>query len=186
MSKTRNERKRQKEELFFYLTVAVWAVFCVWCLYHGLQKQVYEPVEEPVPETITVVSEAQLYQKPEIEQVEEANEVIDLTKFKQIENATLTHYCICKSCCGKETDHPAYGITASGRKAEPYLSVAVDPFLIPLGSTVYIDYGDGEIKEYRADDTGSGVAGAHIDLCVSDHEEALELGVKTVKVWWSE
>lgn len=179
MSKTRNERKRQKEELFFYLTVAVWAVFCVWCLYHGLQKQVpvYEPVEEVVEPIVVEII-------PEEPQEEEPN--LDLVKMPSVVNATLTHYCICKKCCGKEPDHPAYGITASGRKAEPYLSVAVDPFLIPLGSTVYIDYGDGEIKEYRADDTGSGVAGAHLDLCVSSHAEALELGVKTVKVWWSE
>lgn len=178
MSKTRNERKQQKEELFFYLIVAIWAVFCVWCLYHGLEKQMPEPIEIPMEEPVTVEI---VHEEPK-----EEEPTLDLTKLKQIENATLTHYCICKKCCGKEPDHPAYGITASGRTAEPYLSVAVDPFMIPLGSTVYIDYGDGEIKEYRADDTGSGVAGAHIDLCVSDHEEALELGVKTVKVWWSE
>lgn len=177
MSKTRNDKKRQREELFFYLSVAAWAVFCVWCLYHGLLRQVPEPVEEVVePVVVEVVPE-----------VKEEPTIIDpMAKFPSIENATLTHYCICKKCCGKEPDHPAYGITASGRTAEPYLSVAVDPFLIPLGSTVYIDYGDGEIKEYRADDTGSGVAGAHIDLCVTEHEEALELGVKTVRVWWKE
>lgn len=177
---TRNERKRNREELFFYLAVAVWAVFCVWCLYHGLQKQI--PVEEPIEismeEPITV---AMIHEDPKQEEPK-----LDLTKFPSIVNATLTHYCVCEKCCGKEPDHPAYGITASGRVAEPYLSVAVDPFVIPLGSTVYIDYGDGEIKEYRADDTGSGVIGAHIDLCVTEHEEALELGVKTVRVWWDE
>ena len=175
MSKTRNERKRQKEELFFYLAVAVWAVFCVWCLYHGLEKRIPEPVEEVVePVVVEVISE-----EPEAEK-------LDMTKFPSIENATLTHYCVCKKCCGKDESHPAYGITASGRVAEPYVSVAVDPFMIPLGSKVYIDYGDGEIFEYRADDTGSAIAGAKIDLCVSDHEEALELGVKTVQVWWDE
>ena len=157
--------------------VAAWAVFCVWCLFHGLQKQV--PVEEPeevIEEPITV---AIILEEPKEEEQE-------LVKLPSIENATLTHYCICERCCGKTPDHPAYGITASGRKAEPYVSVAVDPFLIPLGSKVYVDYGDGELHEYRADDTGSAVAGAHIDLCVQDHQEALELGVKTVRVWYEE
>lgn len=179
MSKTRNEKKRQREELFFYLTVAAWAVFCVWCLYHSLLKQVpvYEPVEEVVEPVVVEV----------IPEIKEEPTIIDpMAKFPSIENATLTHYCICKKCCGKEPDHPAYGITASGRTAEPYVSVAVDPFMIPLGSTVYIDYGDGEIFEYRADDTGSAIIGAKLDLCVTDHEEALELGVKTVRVWWKE
>lgn len=103
-----------------------------------------------------------------------------------IENATITHYCICEKCCGKAPGHPAYGITASGREAEPYYSVAVDPFLIELGTTLYLDFGDGELVECRADDTGASVNGAHIDLCVSDHQEALELGVKTAAVYIGE
>lgn len=164
------------------LVILLWAIACVYCLCQA-EQEVYEPVEEPMAETITV---SNFVEEPQEEQIEEVEEVIDLTKMKQIENATLTHYCICKKCCGKDEDHPAYGITASGRKAEPYVSVAVDPILIPLGSTVYIDYGDGEIHEFRADDTGSAIAGAKIDLCVSDHQEALELGVKTARVWWSE
>lgn len=181
MSKTRNERRQQREELFFYLLVAVWAVFITvllafWATSNARGSKDI-PQTENAPEVITTAI-------IEVEPEEEPK--LDLTKFPSIENATLTHYCICKKCCGKDESHPAYGITASGRKAEPYLSVAVDPFVIPLGSTVYIDYGDGEIHEYRADDTGSAITGAKIDLCVSEHEEALELGVKTVRVWWKE
>lgn len=154
------------------LAVLLWAILCVYCL--GREEPI--PVEEPVVEDISVIEVAD-------EQIEEVDDQIDFSKLNQIENATLTHYCICKSCCGKDESHPAYGITASGREAEPYLSVAVDPLMIPLGSKVYIDYGDGEISEYRADDTGN-FGGAKIDLCVTGHQEALELGVKTVKVWW--
>lgn len=150
------------------LMVLLWAVACVYCLSRA-EQEVYEPVEVVTVEYIEVSPE-----EPEN----------PMEHLPSIENATLTHYCICEKCCGKDETHPAYGITASGREAEPYLSVAVDPFLIPLGSKVYVDYGDGDIKEYRADDTGSGVTGAHIDLCVSDHEEASELGRKTVKVWY--
>ena len=124
-----------------------------------------------------------LAQEPE----EAENALIEealLAKSHRIDNVTVTHYCICQQCCGKAPDHPAYSITASGRRATPYVSVAVDPSLIPLGADVLVDYGDGEIHYYRADDTGSGVDGRHIDLCVGSHAEAPRMGVKTATVYW--
>ena len=123
-------------------------------------------------------------QLAEIE-AQEAQSVEDalLASATRIDNVTVTHYCICQKCCGKSPDHPAYGITASGRYATPYVSVAVDPSVIPLGSDVLVDYGDGVIQYYRADDTGSGVGGKHIDLCVPDHQEARNLGVRTATVY---
>lgn len=101
----------------------------------------------------------------------------------KIENVKVTHYCVCEKCCGKSTSHPDYGVTASGRYATPYVSVAVDTNIISLGSDVLVDYGDGVLEYYRADDTGSGVGGKHIDLCVSSHEEAINLGVRTATVY---
>lgn len=101
-----------------------------------------------------------------------------------MEDVLLTHYCICEKCCGKNPDHPAYGITASGRTAEPYISVAVDPDVIPIGSTVWIAFSDGGRIQCRADDTGSAINGARIDLCVSSHTEAIEHGIDTVTVYW--
>ena len=177
---TRNQRKRKREEIALYASVAVWAVlitaiFFTWARSEAREYKDTACVEEaPEAQEAPVVRLLELPEEP----------AVDLNKLPMIENAKLTHYCICEKCCGKDPDHPAYGITASGREAEPYKSVAVDPFLIELGGKVYVDYGDGVIHEYRADDTGSGVAGAHIDLCVSSHEEALELGVKTVRVWY--
>jgi 3D (Asp-Asp-Asp) domain-containing protein len=47
-----------------------------------------------------------------------------------------------------------------------------------------VDYGDGEIQYYRADDTGYGVDGNAIDLCVATHEEALELGRRIATVYF--
>jgi 3D (Asp-Asp-Asp) domain-containing protein len=101
-----------------------------------------------------------------------------------IEGVLLTHYCICEKCCGKMPDHPAYGITASGREAVPYISVAVDPDVIPLGSTVWLVFSDGGRIECRADDTGGAITGARIDLCVSSHREALEHGIDYITVYW--
>ena len=104
----------------------------------------------------------------------------------RLDQVTVSHYCICSICCGKEAGEPGYGITASGVPAEPGVSIAVDPAVIPLGSTVAVDYGDGELHYYRADDTGSNVDGSHIDLCMESHEAALRAGIKTATIWWWE
>lgn len=104
-----------------------------------------------------------------------------VARANRIENCTVTHYDRCVSCCGK-TD----GITASGRVGTPYVTVAVDPSVIPLGADVLVDYGDGELHYYKADDTGSAINGNHIDLMVSDHDEAVQLGTRTATVYWVE
>ncbi len=83
----------------------------------------------------------------------------------------LTYYCCerYKHICGDGT-----GLTASGRPVEAGHSIAVDPNIIPLGSRVWIDFGDGEgWHEYSADDTGSLVEGNHIDIAIGTHKEAL-------------
>lgn len=116
----------------------------------------------------------------EIEAAE--NEMIEaalLANATRLDGVTVTHYCPCAACCGKSD-----GITASGLRATPGVTVAVDPEIIPLGADVLVDYGDGEIKYYRADDTGSAVKGAHIDLCMASHEEAVQAGVRTATVYW--
>ena len=104
-----------------------------------------------------------------------------LAKANKIEDVKVTHYCCCVKCCGK-----ADGITYSGVKATPGVTVAVDTSIIPLGSDVLVDYGDGVINYYRADDTGSAIKGNKLDLCVSSHQEAINLGVRTATVYWVE
>lgn len=116
-------------------------------------------------------------EEPENERIEAAL----LARAHLIEDCTVTHYDVCETCCGS-----AGGITASGVRAAPYITCAVDPAMIPLGSDLLVDYGDGELHYYRADDTGTGVLGSHIDLCVSSHAEALDLGVRTADVYWVE
>lgn len=98
-----------------------------------------------------------------------------------IENCVVTYYCRCSICCKHET-----GITASGAVAVEGVTVAVDRSVIPLGSAVCVDYvggdGDSDIREYIAQDTG--VKGNHIDVYVSSHEKAVELGRRTATVYW--
>ncbi len=94
-------------------------------------------------------------------------------KHEYIGNFKITHYCICKKCCGKSPSHPSYGITATGTKATPGRTIAVDPRKIPYGTKVIIDG-----HTYIAEDCGGAIKGNRIDICVASHSEALQKGVK--------
>lgn len=114
----------------------------------------------------------------ENEKIEEAL----LAQAYVIENCTITHY------CAEEYPHicgDGDGIAADGTPAIPWTTCAVDPSVIPLGSTILVDLGDGEgLRYFVANDTG--VTGNHVDLCVSSHDEADNLGIKTATVYWCE
>ena len=97
-----------------------------------------------------------------------------LGEYRYIGVCTLTAYC-CESkgnphICGTGT-----GLTASGLPVAPGM-VAVDPKVIPLGSTVIING-----VSYLAADTG--VKGYHIDIAIQTHEEANAFGVSSAEVW---
>lgn len=120
------------------------------------------------------------------EEIEEnENELIEaalLARSHKLEDVTITFYC-CEErphICGTGT-----GITASGRRVTPYVSCAVDSDVIPLGSTIMVEY-NGEMVYLRADDTGPAVKGDHIDIAVPTHDFALSLGVQTADIWWCE
>ena len=87
---------------------------------------------------------------------------------------TCVAYDACIECCGK-TD----GITKTGTKATAGRTVAVDPDVIPLGSTLLIDG-----HEYIAEDIGGAIKGNKIDIFHNSHAEALEYGkqIHTVQI----
>ena len=87
----------------------------------------------------------------------------------------LTAYCPCEKCCGQW----AGGNTASGTVPTAGRTVGVDPEVIPLGTTVYIDG-----QAYRAEDTGA-FTGNIIDIYMDSHEEALRFGRKEATVTWA-
>lgn len=89
----------------------------------------------------------------------------------------VTAYCCCKECCGKAPTHPAYGLTASGTKATEGRTIAVDPSIIPLGTTVYLNG-----VPYIAEDTGSAIKGKKIDLFINNHQRAKVFGVQEMEV----
>lgn len=132
----------------------------------------------PGPAASAAVPELQVVTAIQEDYENECIEAALLAQAHVIEGCVVTHYDCCVECCGKDD-----GITASGVRATPGVTVAVDPNVIPLGADVLVDYGDGEIHYYRADDLGP--AGNHIDLCVASHDEALQLGRRTATVYWA-
>ena len=86
----------------------------------------------------------------------------------------LTAYCPCAKCCGKW----AGGNTASGTVPTVGRTVGVDPAVIPLGATVYIDG-----HAYKAEDTGA-FEGNIIDIFMESHEDALRFGRREATVTW--
>lgn len=94
----------------------------------------------------------------------------------------LTAYCPCSRCCGKW----ANGITATGTLAAEGRTIAVDPRVIPYGSTVTIYFSDGTSHTYTAEDCGGAIKENRIDVFFADHQTAREFGVQTAYVYMEE
>jgi len=103
----------------------------------------------------------------ESEPIETEPEPESLGEFK------LTAYCPCEKCCGEWAD----GITYTGTVATAGRTVAVDPSVIPLGSTVRINGHD-----YIAEDIGGAIKENRIDVFFDSHQAALQFGVQYADV----
>lgn len=191
---TREERRRRSQRRLMYITYLLFLLLLLaWLLSYmamtveAEQPAIYKAVlirdNGRLPGDDIPATTCCYMTEDEIEAAE--NEMIEaalLARSHKLEDVTITFYC-CEArphICGTGN-----GITASGRRVTPYVSCAVDTDVIPLGSTVMVEY-NGEMVYLRADDTGPAVKGNHIDIAVSGHQEALSLGVKTADVWWCE
>ena len=101
-------------------------------------------------------------------------------------DVTAYAYCPCFKCCGKNPGHPAYAITFKGTDAWK-AGIAVDQSVIPHGRRVDIPgYERGVNKNgswILADDTGgSKIRGKVIDVRFVTHKEALQWGVKHIRI----
>lgn len=95
------------------------------------------------------------------------------TEPKSLGTFTATAYCPCYECS------EGWGnSTATGTKAKEGRTIAVDPKIIPYGTTVIING-----KEYVAEDCGGAIKGNKIDLYFDTHEETLEWGKQQVEVF---
>lgn len=177
---TREQRKAQTKRTLAFIAAACMILMALLAFLAAFTV----PASADTGKREKALTEAYNAKQVEVLEAQEdyENEKIEkalLEQANRIDDVTVTHYCICDICCGKSD-----GITASGVMATPGVTVAVDPDIIPLGSDVLVDYGDGEIHYMRADDVGGAIKGNHIDLCVSSHQEAIEQGIKTATVWW--
>ncbi|MBE5958012.1 MAG: hypothetical protein E7254_04005 [Lachnospiraceae bacterium] len=85
----------------------------------------------------------------------------------------VTAYCGCSRCCGKAT-----GITASGTRAKAGRTIAADTSKLPFGTKVEING-----HTYTVEDRGGAINGNKIDVFFNSHQEALNWGVRYIKVY---
>lgn len=137
--------------------------------------------EKSEPPTVAPEENEVVYEFAENPNEEMLIEQALLAQANVIKECRVTYYCAepRKHICGY-----GLGVTKSGEPLQPYHSCAVDPDVIPLGSQVMVDFGDGIIRYFYADDTGGGVKGNHIDLCVTTHKEALSQPYNKATVYW--
>ena len=184
---TRQQRAQRRR--FYRRTSAVFLILLL-CLCSALwgmaaAKAIDGPQEtrETVPMETPVEAESAAPAHAIEPQEDFENERIEkalLSRSSVIDDCTVTFYCAerYKHICGT-----GYGIAYDGTPVLPWATCAVDPSIIPLGSTVMVDLCDGYgLRTLVANDTG--VKGNHIDICVPTHDEALRLGIQTSTVYW--
>ena len=145
------------------------AIFSVGFLIGHVTANAEEPMQEQAVCLVQIDETKSDLMREKIEMIRPVN----LGQFK------ATAYCSCEKCCGIWSK---YNLTASGAVPEEGVTVAVDPKVIPLGSTVYVEFCDGRVGEYIAQDTGSAIKGNKIDVYFESHEEAWNFGVQKVNV----
>lgn len=90
---------------------------------------------------------------------------------------TVTYYDADKACTGKSPGDSGYGITSSGLEAKEYVTVAVDPKVIPLGTEIFIEgVGVRIAQDTGSKDPDTGIVGNRVDVFVATHKEATQKG----------
>lgn len=175
--------------LFLLFAVIVFSAFCVKDKSENNNESfVIQSAEKPVvksekvetvdleedEEDTVVIEKSQVFDCSKVCNEQEKSEDITYIEFK------VTAYCSCEKCCGvwanNRPEGKVYG--AAGKELIAGYSVAVDRDLYEFG-TKFVDK-DG--NEYEAADVGGAVKGNHLDLYMSDHQEALNWGVKTLEL----
>lgn len=177
--------KRNLARLILIISVIAWAVIFVSLLIETPAKADADQKNDGWLPGDDIPATERCYMTEEEIQEDFENELIEtalLARAHVIEDCTITFYCNERypHICGTGD-----GIAYDGTPALAWATCAVDPDVIPLGSTVMVDLGDGEgLRTLVANDTG--VKGNHLDICVGSHTEAEQLGRQTAAVYWCE
>lgn len=162
--------------LLFLVAILIGCAAGAWVavLRASAQEPTYEPVSEVCEESVSLPTENE---NPVVELLEPTVETETMT-------VRATAYCPCVKCCGvwsaehtsrRGTDYVQK--TTSGTVPEEGRTIAVDPTVIELGTTVIIGG-----CEFVAEDTGGAIKGKKIDIFFDDHEEALDWGVRDIEI----
>lgn len=96
-------------------------------------------------------------------------------KYEYIGVYKITHYCDCEVC----TLTPKGSKTATGKKPVEGVTIACDGKILKMGDVVYIEgYG-----ERVCQDKGGAIKHKKIDVFVSSHSKAKNMGIKVRKVY---
>ena len=185
-------RKHAKRNKTFSMFVAITAIsvlmiiIVVVCLANCSYAESKVPMltaETLIEHELTETTSVELATEPE--PVEPVVVVVKENCKESLGDFLITYYCGCEECCdGYGANRPVVNghkivFTATSAIAQEGITIAVDPSIIPYGSTVYIE-GVG----YRvAQDCGGAIKGNRIDVYVNNHERASEMGKHSSQVY---
>ena len=167
--------KRAAIGLFVLAVLCSVAQALVYNYLRGQLEQELQLAEESRDSAIQELTAASLASAQEKQaRAAQAAEYEAVGAWEYIGECRLTAYC-CEPyahVCGTGD-----GLTATGIPVTPGIA-AVNPAVIPLGSTLIIDG-----QRYLAADVGGAVVGQTVDIAVATHQEAVEFGVQRAPVW---
>lgn len=139
--------------------------------------KVIRVIRIPIPNPfLRYIKEIRLSEsKKEIEAIQTPKK--ESVKFK------VTAYDLSVTSTGKSRSNPAYGVSRGGTNLKDKTwdearVIAVDPRIIPLGTSVLIEFDDDKYKIYNGvylcNDTGSAIKGKKLDLFMGDYNSSRE------------
>jgi 3D (Asp-Asp-Asp) domain-containing protein len=96
-----------------------------------------------------------------------------------VRTVVATGYCPCPECCGANSPAAGgHGLTASGKRPHPGVTVAADWSVFPSGTRLFIQ----DIGHRVVQDRGERIVGPRIDIFFRSHAEAVGFGRREVRV----
>ncbi|OPJ55067.1 3D domain-containing protein [Alkalithermobacter paradoxus] len=150
----------------------------------GKKELSYKIIEEDGKEVQRILVSENVVKEPQNEVIKKGSKNFIITSrgerrtFTKSMVVSASAYTAGYESTGKTPCHPQYGITSMGTRVRHGV-IAVDPKVIPLGSSVYIE----SMGIYRAEDTGGAIKGNKIDIYMDDLSRARKFGRRNLKIY---